>query len=552
MMTVLLQAAGFALAGAAGLSAIALAFDRIAPRDMLRERHDLVLAVFATIPFILVAALLPRPDNAPTGIPVLIEHPSATANAAAPSPAKTREVLPELPAEEGLAGLPGLSFALETYAPLLIALWVAGVLVMLARLGFDLVALKRLKTRARRRALPAGFDLSRDVPVAESEAVASPMVAGFLAPLILVPRGFALDAGARPVLEHEIAHTERRDTWIALAIRVVMAVFWWALPLRFLLPMLDRSREALCDRQAARVTGAPRDLAIALLDTAAAAVKTPSLALAAAPTRSELAQRISHLTAPRALNRKDSAMRLSLILPVLAAGSLIMTPGVEATGEADPAPERRLDEALDREASLFQAARRGRTDRVAELLDAGAVADTRFSGDGTALTAAVRNGHRAAAELLLASGADPDLGISGDGNPLIAAAARGDREMVDLLLTYGARTDAAFSGDGNALIAASRAGHADIARRLIAAGADPNGYVRGDETPLVNAAQSGQIGVAEVLVEAGADVSLTVLANIRDGRDTYRSPLSEARRNGHRDMVRWLEARGATHNPPSE
>ena len=120
------------------------------------------------------------------------------------------------------------------------------------------------------------------------------------------------------------------------------------------------------------------------------------------------------------------------------------------------------------------------------------------------------------------------------------------------LIAFGADVDSAWSGDGNALIAAARRGQTDMASLLLEAGADPNAYVRGDETPLINAAQQGRREVAELLVEAGADVSLTVLANRREGANEYRSPISEARRNGHRDMVRWLESLGATHNPPSE
>jgi ankyrin repeat protein len=247
-------------------------------------------------------------------------------------------------------------------------------------------------------------------------------------------------------------------------------------------------------------------------------------------------------------------MRFALILPVLAAGTLALTPNVGAAGgiENNAVPTRTLDTSLDLDASLFQAARRGRTGWIEELLAEGANPDVAFRGDGTALTAAARNGHTRAVEILLEAGADPDLGSGGDGNPLIAAAARGDRDVVTRLLAYGADVDSASPGDGNALIAASLRGQTDIVNLLVEAGADPNGYVRGDETPLINAAQQGHVDVAEILAEAGADLSLTVLANIRNGEEIYRSPISEARRNGHRGMVAWLEARGATHNPPSE
>lgn len=550
MIAALIPSAGFALTAAAVLAAGIAVFDRFAPQAWLRERHDLALAAILTVPLVFLVAVLPRPAPQQQALPVYIETPVAVD--IADTPANAQERLPELPDIETAGLMDGLPVSPDLIAGIGLAIWAAVTLVMLLRLAADLVALRRLKARARRTAPPAELAMSFALPVAESDAVSCPMVAGFTAPLILVPRGFVLDASARPVIEHEIAHVRRGDTWAALGVRAVMAVFWWALPLRWVLPVLDRSREALCDRQAARITGQPRALAIALLDSAAAAVKTPSLALAAAPTRSGLARRIGHLTAPGALDRKDSVMRFTLILPVLAAGSLILTPSVGATLDAPAAAPRSLDEALDRDARLFHAARRGRTGEVSALLADGANPDVRFSGDGTALTAAARNGEQEAARILLAAGADPDLGVRGDGNPLIAAAARGDREMVEMLLSYGADVNEAYSGDGNALIAAALRGRVDVVDLLLEAGADPDAYVRGDETPLINAAQGGHVDVAERLAEAGADLSLTVLANIRsDGREEYRSPLSEARRNGHRDMVRWLEANGATHQAPT-
>lgn len=445
---------------------------------------------------------------------------------------------------------------MEDILPLALLLWIAGSAWMGVRLARDLVALNRLRSRATPERLPPGQALSRPARLARSVEVSAPLLAGYRHPVILLPGRFRIDEAARPVLEHEIAHAVRGDAWTVLLQRLVMSVFWWALPLHALLPVIARSREMLCDREAARVTGQPDRLALALLDAAAHRAATASLALAAAPSRSDLARRVRYLASFDSSRKKDTAMRLALILPVLAAGTVLLTPHVGAAREpgdeaGPPALARSLDDARDIDAALFLAARRGRIARMNELLERGADPDVRFSGDGTPLIAAVRSGDIRGVELLLEAGADPDLGVSGDGNPVIAAASAGNRALVLLLIEAGADVNSFQSGDGNPLIAAALRGDLAMTELLLAAGADPDAYVPGDETPLIAAAQQGHLAVAQRLVEAGADVSRTVFAHHRGGEEVFRSPIGEARRNHHRDVVQWLESLGAEHRPPA-
>lgn len=589
MMSSVILAAAIALAATGLLAGLASLFDRFAPARFVSERHDLALAGFLLLPIVFALALQPASEP-PTpreqlATPVFDSGTEPQSDAreaarAAVEPARQRFEV-SLPRPSLLQRV-GEIADLVPWASLAVSLWLIGSTIALARLVLDLLGLSLLRWNSRPIGLPAGLDLSRQVQLRLSTHAITPMLCGYFRPAIILPADFRFDEHALPVLEHEVAHLERGDAWTVLATRWLMVVFWWAAPLYLLDSMISRNRETLCDQRAAIITNSPIQLAHALLDAASRSRQAPALALAATPRKSALESRIRHLSSPDATQKRTTVMRLALILPLLASAALIATPHVGAVTHSHDRDHYDRDDA---DLPLYRAASNGRIDRVRELLDGGADVNAISDGDGTALMAAIYSGHddiarelvargadpdiialgdgtaliAAAHEgedgvvnLLLEAGADPNLGAAGDGTPLIAAARFGNPRTVNLLLEAGADVNAALAGDGNPLIGASQMGQVEIARMLIDAGADLNGYVYHDETPLINAAQQGEIEVAELLVANGADLSLTVRATDRYGNEIWRSPLSEAQRLNRRDMVRWLEARGATHNPPSE
>ncbi len=136
------------------------------------------------------------------------------------------------------------------------------------------------------RVLVKRFQLSRMLqagsPVASIEAPCSvishpelgPMVAGLLAPRIVVPEGM-LDLAARPalalVLRHEVAHLRRRDPWLSAAMQLLTIVAWPVLPLWFASGRVRNLVEIACDELALADADAKgrRAYGHALLDVAA-------------------------------------------------------------------------------------------------------------------------------------------------------------------------------------------------------------------------------------------------------------------------------------------
>ncbi len=573
-----LQSAALVLLLTGAFALLVLLLDRTLPRRYVQERHDLAVAAFFLAPLVFIFGLRAAPAIPSDSI-------SATSATVAQNSVNRGDLLPQPAAEIIEAAPPLLSLPLGT---VLLSLWLAGSAALLLRICFELAAVLRLKSRAQTTHAPWVASLSRPVPVKLSSEVTSPMLVGYLRPAILLPLADGDSRFSRAVLEHEVAHARRGDVWTTLALRIVEAVFWWALPLRLLKPVIDRSREMLCDSYAAKVTNAPVELARELLDAAARTRQPIAPALAAGAHGAALPARVRRLTRVETWQPRTTWARLSTVLPMLVLATWALTPRLGEAQAANPYGDSfsvaRYGDDAQTDLPLYKAAARGDLDKVTRLvasganpsavsigdgtalmaavqrrhddivdflLAAGADPNTVAPGDGTALLEAVRRGHAAMVEQLLNYGANPDLAVPGDGSPMIVAAHRGRVDMIDLLLAAGGDPNVASPRDGNPLIAAALAGEVESAKRLLQAGADPNGYVYRDETPLINAAQQGHLDVLNVLIEAGADVSLTVATPHHDPGGTYRSPLSEAERRGHDNVVRRLRELGAEHREPA-
>ncbi|WP_273144355.1 M56 family metallopeptidase [Oceanicaulis alexandrii] len=530
MILALFQSALFVLIASTAFSLSVFGFDRLAPQFRIRERHDLALAAVFTVPIIFLIAMTPARQGA-------VEAFNVSSAAVEPVAVIPPETLASLPASEWVSHDQGLSvsFILTGLGFVLVFVWMIGLVWAGLGLMRDLWNLNRLTGRA----VPVSSELplSHRVVLKTSADVLSPMVAGFVRPVILIPEGFRFDEAGEAVLEHEIAHIRRHDAMTGLAQRIIASVFWWAPGVHHLNRHVRSMREALCDQAAVRTQGKPLVLAHALLDAAQKAVLARPLTLAAQPPRkSELRFRVNALTQARAGSVRRSFLNMLIALPVLAALAIVFTPRVGAMDLL--------------ESRLIQAVRQGDVATLEARLERGADVNRIWPTDGTALIEASRRSDAVMVALLLDAGAEPDLVTRQSGTALIAAARAGSLDVVDLLLEAGAHIDLAAPQNGSPLINAARGGHVDIMTRLLMSGADPNGYVPSDETPLINAAAAGQIGAAELLVNAGADVSLTVPAAPGDFGGPYRSPLSEAKRHEQTAMEDWLVANGARHQPP--
>jgi TonB family protein len=232
---------------------------------------------------------------------------------------------------------------LATMVPWLVVLWAAGSILNLSRLAHGFLKMAAMARNAR----PCGV-LGSDVYIFDDIDV--PLVAGVIAPRILIPTGMPQTLRAvdlQRVIAHERAHIRRNDPWFNVLMCTIQAVLFFNPSVYFVVRKLAEEREAACDDVAIAQSGQSFDYATCL---AAVAEMRPRRIEVTSPTalgfRTSLLSRIERLQSaqPRitTMNRKAFggilmffaliAVALQTLTPALA----LTTPITHISHEAPP------------------------------------------------------------------------------------------------------------------------------------------------------------------------------------------------------------------------
>jgi beta-lactamase regulating signal transducer with metallopeptidase domain len=223
--------------------------------------------------------------------------------------------------------------------PAIVAIWLAGVIVLSSRLLLSWARARRLAhdgvseasahwQRVAQR-LSDALGLRRAVHLVESAAVEVPAVIGSLRPVILLPAS-AL-TGMTPeqiemVLAHELAHIRRHDFFVNLLQAVVETLMFYHPAVWWMSRRVRIERENCCDDLAVAVCGNPLQYARALTRLEELRAQAPAMTVAA--NGGSLLDRIRRLVAERAestgwTSRWAAAVAmLSVVIIVLAVPSL--------------------------------------------------------------------------------------------------------------------------------------------------------------------------------------------------------------------------------------
>lgn len=137
------------------------------------------------------------------------------------------------------------------------------------------------------------------------------------------------------------------------------------------------------------------------------------------------------------------------------------------------APPALDDETLAFAARVFQYARMGHADELAELFGQGLPANLRNDKGDSLLMLAAYNGQTEATKVIMEAGGDPELSNDRGQTPLAGAAFKGDIDIASLLLAHGAEVDGTGDGSRTALMTAAMFNRTEMVALLLSHGADP-------------------------------------------------------------------------------
>ncbi|WP_116106591.1 ankyrin repeat domain-containing protein [Lewinella sp. IMCC34191] len=411
----------------------------------------------------------------------------------------------------------------DRHLPLIVTLWLMGVLVLQLRLLGQLAWVQRVKSYGTAR-FPAAWaeriydlerklDIRRPVRYLTSSRVSSPFTVGWLRPVVLLPGGMLeslRDTQVITILAHELAHIKRQDFAVNVLQTLLTTFFFYHPGVWWMSARIQDEREHCCDDLAIEATGERIDYARTLVQLQEQEWAAPKLAVALGG--GGLAGRVTRL-----LNGylNTATFGEGVITTLIFAAVLSLAVGT--TGEV-------------------QASDRSGTAPAPEALNPALAAQIQSESEREAVERAI---HYAAGEAgrqvrdeSFDRSATPDDAFS----LLMHAIYDGDLEMTEYLLerVYDlSRTD---DHGFTPLMAAASENQADIARLLLDREADVNQVVR-NWTALIEAADEGSLETARLLIEAGADLEV--------GGVNGRTAVVMAASEGHLDVLQLLQSEGA-------
>jgi bla regulator protein blaR1 len=204
----------------------------------------------------------------------------------------------------------------NTHASLIVLIWFILFLAKFVQLLSGIVYAQRIRHykthpapfdwQERLRALIVRLGITRSVSLLQSGMAKTPLVIGFLKPVILLPVGMLTHLAPEQVesiLLHELAHIRRRDYLFNVVQHVVDTLFFFNPALIWISSLIRNERENCCDDIAIRETRSRRRLIEALVSFHQYERSAAGFALSFAEKESQVVKRVR-----RIVDRKNSSI----------------------------------------------------------------------------------------------------------------------------------------------------------------------------------------------------------------------------------------------------
>ena len=483
----------------------------------------------------------------------------------------------------------------ERHLPLLVTLWLLGVFFLQLRLLGQLAYVQRLKHYGAQlfpsnwsdkiEELEGKLRIQKKVAYLTSMRIESPMVIGWLKPVVLMPQQLfdsLSETEIYAVLAHELAHIRREDFMVNLLQTFLCNVFFFHPGVWWMSNRIDDEREHCCDDLAVAATGPALSYAKTLINVSAFQLKQQKnspLAMALSGKRGKKEEggfsgrirRLFKVSNGAGSFREGFAtafiLMAALFFGVVATGSTVQASEVSipmdiATTEISSDKDAVSIEEVNREANK-QANRIANKEAAnKEVAPRATLKNMDVKPHATVTTIStikienkpISNFNQGLdlSELPIAAPAAPaplaepfapaepfrsyDTRI----DALVSACEEGDLEFVKTLINVGIDINGIGSEGFTALMMAASEDEAEIVAYLLQQGADVNQQHNG-WTALLEAADEGSLRSMKHLLKAGAEV---------DFYWTQESPtaISMAASEGHLECLQLLVEYGANIN----
>ena len=231
--------------------------------------------------------------------------------------------------------MPSLNY-LENLQPIAALIWGIGVGLLMARFAFHWLWSQRLRTRMV--ANPDGqwldiFDelktqlsISKTVKMLKSGLAQTPMVVGWISPVVLVPAAAFASLSPeqmRMILAHELMHIRRYDHWVNQFQALVEIILFFHPAIWWLSRQMRIEREYCCDDASLQAVPAPKMLAETLAQLELMRISSPTNSLAA--NGGSLMDRITRILDNRVRTKETNKHKMKIqTLGVITAAALLV------------------------------------------------------------------------------------------------------------------------------------------------------------------------------------------------------------------------------------
>lgn len=242
----------------------------------------------------------------------------------------------------------------ERYFPVLIALYVAGVLLLSIRFVVNLFQINRLRRRgvvpapgylmAMLQGLRERLNIEKKVQLLLTETVNVPVMFGALKPIILLPVASLNQLTTdqlEAILVHELAHVKRND-YLLNILQCVVETILFISPFTWLISaMARREREHCCDDLVIEHTQQPLPYAKALATLEAHRISQGTLAMAATGPNNQLLNRIKRMMEMKKSSLNNSQLIVAFVMTATIAISIAwLTPAFAQNRKGDKEKEK--------------------------------------------------------------------------------------------------------------------------------------------------------------------------------------------------------------------